>query len=383
MIKEIKADQLRIGMCVCGIDKPSSNSTYRYNTFFIRDQKELEYLLGLSDRFYIDTEQGDDVATPCSSPEKDFAYYFQAYSAFLPRLSVLYGSLRQQRSLDFNSAKVLTEDLMKLVIDNPTVMVACCWERLDRQASDELSRKSLNVAIFCLALAWQLGLSTIETFNLGLGALLHDIGITQVPEAILNKQGPLTSEERSVLEQHVIYGLKLLATLDAVPADVKKIVYHHHERFDGQGYPGKLKGEGIDLAARLVSMISVFEALTRDRVYSQSLTPEHAIEFLHASGDTLFDQRLIEHFTRVLGIYPEGSIVELSTGHLAVVAEVNPSDRFTPKLKYLTDEHKNLLDEQTMVGAEPFVASEGQILKLLIKDEPVLPFLHVCWEQWT
>lgn len=381
MIKQICADQLRLGMCVCGVGRQTGDSSYHHNQFVIKDQHELDYLLSLSKVFYIDTEQGLDVLASSHPQEKDFAYYLQAYLLLLPRLDALYAGLKMGKALDFAAAKNINQDLMRLVIDNPVAMIGSCWEPLEQEPANELSRKSLNVAVFSLALGWRLGVSTVEVFNLGLGALLHDIGITQLPEALLNKQAPLTADERAIMEHHTLYGLKLLASQKSVPADVKKIVYQHHERFDGQGYPGKLKGEAIDLAARLIGMTSVFEALTRDRVYSRCLTPENAIQFLHASGNTLFDQRLIDQFIGVLGVYPKGAVVELSSGHLAVVSEVNLDDRLAPKLRLLTDEHKNLLDELTLSDEESASHLQASILKILDKNEPILPFLQLYRQQ--
>lgn len=381
MIKEIRADQLRLGMCVCSVSKPSADSSYHHNKFFIKDQNELDYLLALSEVFYIDSEAGLDVVEAAAPAGKDATYYFKAYVALLPKLNTLFERLRQEKSLDFNGAKAFTQDLMALVIDNPALVMDCCWEKIDPSTYDAYSRESMNVAIFCLAMGWHLGLSTVEVFNLGLGALIHDIGITQVPDAIINKPGALTPEERAIIEQHTLYGVKLLGSLKSVPIEIKKIVLHHHERFDGQGYPAKLKGEAIDWAARLVGMVSVFEALTRDRAYCLGLSPEQAMQFLHVSGDTMFDQQLVEQFTRVLGIYPEGAVVELSSGHLAFVTEVDNEHGFMPKLKILTDEHKNLLDEWAFDKTESDFPTDVHIQKLLAKNEPILPLLKVYLEQ--
>ena len=304
MIKEIHADQLRLGMCVCSVGKLSADSSYNHNKFFVNNQNELDYLLALSesDIFYIDTDMGRDIDEENAPQLKDARYYFKAYLALLPRLNTLFEGLRRDKTLNFDGVKSFIQDLMVLVIDNPDLMMACCWEKIDPDAYDAFSRESMNVAIFSLALGWHLDLSTVEVFNLGIGALLHDIGITQVPDAIINKPGPLTAEERAIVEQHTLYGVKLLTHLKSVPLEIKKIVLHHHERIDGHGYPAKLKGNAIDWMARLVGMVSVFEALTRDRAYCLGLSPEQAMHFLHVSGDTLFDQQLVEQFTLILGI---------------------------------------------------------------------------------
>ncbi|MEA1870856.1 MAG: HD-GYP domain-containing protein [Candidatus Bipolaricaulota bacterium] len=145
----------------------------------------------------------------------------------------------------------------------------------------------------------RLGLSGDKLISLSYAAYLHDIGKVKVPDEILNKPGPLTDEEWEEMRKHPIYGEQMLADKEFL-ADAAKLVLAHHERYDGSGYPNKLKGEKIPVEARIIAVVDSYDAMTSDRPYRLALPQGEACWELRRNAGTQFDPRVVEAFLTVL-----------------------------------------------------------------------------------
>nr|MBA3445961.1 HD-GYP domain-containing protein [Gemmatimonadales bacterium] len=133
-----------------------------------------------------------------------------------------------------------------------------------------------RVATYSLAVACALGLDEAELTTIRLGAYLHDVGKVRVPHEILNKPGRLTREEFEVIQLHPVYGVELLAAIE-FPWDIKPIIRWHHERYDGTGYPDRLKGDEIPVNAQIICIADVFDALTTTRSYRPAMSHREAL----------------------------------------------------------------------------------------------------------
>src|SRR4029078_921669 len=151
-----------------------------------------------------------------------------------------------------------------------------------------------RVAFFACVLADSTGMDSRSLFWFRLGALLHDIGKIIVPTEVLNKAGELSAEEWEIMERHPESGLELVSDID-FPGDVRAIIRNHHERWDGTGYPDGLAGEAIPLAARILCVADVYDALTTPRSYRPGLTHARAAEIMRSSPGQ-FDPQLLETF---------------------------------------------------------------------------------------
>ena len=241
-----------------------------------------------------------------------------------------------------------------------------------KDKSDTLARKSVNVCILALAFGKHIGIPKDKMYALGLGALLHDIGMVQIPNRILLKKQPLTPAERMIMEKHTEYGLAVLAKTPGIPVDALKIVHSHHERMDGKGYPQKLQAKEIGLLVRMVTIVSVYEALTWECFYTETLSPVAALKYLYTSGKAIFDAHLVEKFIQALGIYPSGCVVELNTGELGIVVNINPQDRLHPTLCIVTNAQKQLLSQEYVVDLAERTAKSIEIVKTLEMDNPII-----------
>jgi HD-GYP domain-containing protein (c-di-GMP phosphodiesterase class II) len=197
---------------------------------------------------------------------------------------------------------------------------------------------SFNVALYSTALAMKAGFGEKELIEIGMGAMLHDVGKMSIPCEILQKPGQLTEEELEIMKKHTEYGFELLRRQDDIPLLAAHCAFQHHERYDGSGYPRRLKGEEIHLYARIIAVSDVFDALTSHRVYRAPKLPHEAMEILFTGAGTQFEQRFVEYLRDTIAIYPLGMTVTLNTGEVGVIIDYNKGLPSRPIVRILTDE---------------------------------------------
>jgi HD-GYP domain-containing protein (c-di-GMP phosphodiesterase class II) len=196
-----------------------------------------------------------------------------------------------------------------------------------------------------------LEISSLEA--LALGGLLLDVGKTRLPEELLHKSGPLNPQERQQMEKHVDIGVQILADSqetpdgEAIPLEVLQMVAAHHERADGSGYPQGLENDAIPLFGRIASIVDSYDAMTSKSPFghSEPMTPHEAVTELYELSEKKYQAELIEQFIQAVGIYPTGSLVELSTGEVGAVVAVNGLKRLRPEIVLLLDKNKQPLSE--------------------------------------
>jgi len=199
----------------------------------------------------------------------------------------------------------------------------------DTMGGEDLYFHSLNVTMLSMMMARELRLPQDVVGSLGMGALFHDVGRKEIPNRILMKTEPLTLAERHLYEMHCQYGVELSQRLKFSPSIVA-IIREHHEFFDGTGYPAKLKGETIGLLPRIVVIANHYDELCNPSNIAEALTPNEALSLMFAKLRSKFDPKLLQVFIRCLGVYPPGTIVQLSNGVIGMVATVNTTRPMKP-----------------------------------------------------
>lgn len=154
---------------------------------------------------------------------------------------------------------------------------------------DYLYHHSMNVCVYSTMLGMAHGYSRDELMTLGIGALLHDIGKTQIPLELLRKKEPLSEKEYDLIKQHAVYGFQFLKDEPNIPLIAAHCALQHHERMDGSGYPRGLKGDEIHEYARLIGLVDSYDAMTTHRVYRNALLPHQALEILFTGSGTLYE----------------------------------------------------------------------------------------------
>jgi HD-GYP domain-containing protein (c-di-GMP phosphodiesterase class II) len=178
---------------------------------------------------------------------------------------------------------------------------------------------SLSVAVLSIAIGKYLSFNRLELNRLGMSAIMHDIGKTSIPLAIINKSTKLNREEYSLMKTHSPEGYDYLQRTTIGDDEIRRSVLLHHEKIDGTGYPYGAKGQEIPVWSRIISVADVYDALTSDRPYRKPMPSAEALEYIMGGIDSSFDYDVVSAFVKKVELYPVGSFVELSTGETAVV----------------------------------------------------------------
>lgn len=196
---------------------------------------------------------------------------------------------------------------------------------------------SINVCILSLVMGMMIELEPEALRQLGLGAMVHDIGKVFIDADILNKPGPLEPEEYEQVKKHTLLGVSEIKNYNQLSKPVREIIRHHHEWANGSGYPDRLKNEEIPVMAKIVSICDVYDSLTSDRVYKERIQPQEALEYLLSMSGRQFDDYLLKRFFSCIRLYPSGMCVFLSTGEKAEILSNNPHWPTRPVVKILAN----------------------------------------------
>jgi HD-GYP domain-containing protein (c-di-GMP phosphodiesterase class II) len=167
---------------------------------------------------------------------------------------------------------------------------------------------------------------------------------------------------------HVSYGLEILQESGTLNQDVIDMVAHHHERYDGSGYPDGLTQDDIPSFARIAAIVDTYDAITSNRSYAAAISPSEAIRLLYQGRDAEFQAELVEAFIQAVGIYPAGTLVELSSGEVGVVVAEYRSRRLRPRVMVLLDAEKNTLAESKMINLQDDAGSDSTSLLTIAKS---------------
>lgn len=234
---------------------------------------------------------------------------------------------KQASKIDIRAVDSSVQTTIQRIVTNKELLESL----IDLRVYDEYTyAHSSNVMSLALVVGHALGFPPEKLRILGIGALLHDIGKAMVPEAILHKPGKLTEEEFNIMATHPANGIMMLASYGWATTDIKNIVFQHHEKFNGSGYPMKLSGSAISEMARIVSVVDVYDALISDRPYKVGLPPNVVYQAIINGSGEHFDPRIVQAFVRFIVPYPTGCQVLLNTGQIARVVRVSHSDLMRP-----------------------------------------------------
>ncbi len=240
--------------------------------------------------------------------------------------------LKAGQPIDITPLAAVAEEMVDTMFTHGDAML--CLARI-RAKDAYLMEHSMNVAILLANFGRYLGLERSVLKELTLGGLLHDVGKIMTPDEVLNKPGKLTDEEFGVMRQHVVHSYDILSNTAGITPTMLEVAANHHERLDGTGYPQRLKGEQLSLYTRMSGIVDVYDAVTADRVYKQGMQPTQAFRILLKGIDQHFDAELVTKFIKCMGVYPVGTLVQLSNQRLAVVMQRNEQQPLKPMVKVI------------------------------------------------
>jgi HD-GYP domain-containing protein (c-di-GMP phosphodiesterase class II) len=266
-----------------------------------------------------------------------FGELLQSYAAGLDLLRQTAARLLAGRPADLDATVRLTEHLADLISDDPAQALMLTTVK----SYDEYTyHHMVNVCILTLALARAIGLPRERAVALGIGGLLHDVGKVKVPQDVLQHDGALDEEQWRLIRRHPIDGAGLILVTTGDPLNAAlSVVLEHHAAFDGSGYPALSGHRAPSLPARLVAVADSFDALTSKRSYRKPEERRQALSLLQAGAGRAYDPRVVRTFVRLLGVFPVGSLVQLSDGQIAVVVHNHDRLLARPTVRPVLDAH--------------------------------------------
>ncbi len=297
-----------------------------------------------------DSQDGKTLLKPMAVQENKEIY--RLYTDMVEKLDSFFSELTDSTDNAKRSLDQVVQSVLAAVRDQQREIIGFILGG-DVQGKP-LAKNSINSAILSTVIGKELKLPAYRLLHLTTGALLHDVGMTRVPEAILRKQGDLSEDEQQKMRAHTLLSYKIITKELAFPEDVGRIALQHHERWDGDGYPRKARGQDIDLLARIVSVADAFEAMVSEKPYRNSMIGYTAMKNLLSDNSRRFDPEVLRVFIKSMGIYPIGSIVLLNNAVIARVVDVHPDAPLRPKLRSLIDEY-----------GKQYANDEGDIIDLL------------------
>lgn len=352
MLKKIPVAHLRLGMHLQAFCGEWLEHPFWRTRFVLKDPQDLALIFRSSIKeVWIDIDKGSDVdadvdagepfetaeqiplAIPVKQQRNSFADEVKRASHIVAKgrqaVVSMFREARMGRAIDADAAAPLVEEISNSMLRNPGALISIA--RL-KTADDYTYLHSVAVCALMISLARQLGLDEQQTRSAGFAGLLHDLGKATIPAAVLNKPGKLSEAEFALIKTHPKAGLELLVGGAGNDGIIRDVCLHHHEKFDGSGYPDGLSGETISLHARMGAVCDVYDAISSNRPYKAGWDPAESIRRM-AEWKGHFDPVIFQAFVKSLGIYPVGSLIRLESGKLAVVLEQNARSLLKPKIR--------------------------------------------------
>jgi len=383
-MKKIDIWDLKVGMFIRELDRPWIETPFMLQGLWITSPKDIEEVKRYCKHVFIDPDKGKDIDSdlalvgqsayiPPAGEQKPIKVerppVYKVLVRFENEVNVaknihkqatdvvhnMYDDVRMGKSIDTQGAKTTVSTIVDSIIRNPDAQV---WLTHLKDKDEYTAIHSLNVCILSLAFGRHMGFSRDMLNELGLGALLHDLGKIRVPVQVLNKPGKLSNEEFKLMKLHPVYGKEILSTTNGLSQNVVDVAYSHHERMNGSGYPHGLNSDQISLYGRMVAIVDMYDAITSQRVYHHGIHSMDAMKQLYELRQTDLDQKMVEQFIQCLGIYPVGSIVELVCGAVGIVISINRERRLKPKILLVLNEKKERIMPPRIIDLAKFDAAK-------------------------
>jgi HD-GYP domain-containing protein (c-di-GMP phosphodiesterase class II) len=245
------------------------------------------------------------------------------------------------------------------------------WLNMMQDKSAYIYSHSVDNCALAIVFGRFMGLPKKDLRTLAMGMLMMDIGNIRIPEQILNKKGRLTDAEYRIVKRHVGHSVEILKSTDGMNEDIINIALTHHERFDGTGYPNSLSGVQIPVYGRIAAILDCYLAMTTVKPFSSPKSAYTALQNIYNWRGTAFQPELVEQFLQCMGVYPTGSLVEMSNGEIGIVLEKNETQRMRPKIMLILKSDKSHFEEFEIIDlAEKYEDESGKPLNILRGIDP-------------
>jgi HD-GYP domain-containing protein (c-di-GMP phosphodiesterase class II) len=396
-ITEVKVSlsDLKSGMFVSRLDRPWLESPYKVQGFLIKGEEDIGRLQKYCKYVYIDTKKSSDLQENLATAAKVLSDNEQKHllinaqpkeypnkSGFKSELKIAYtehailskaiaGVMEQvtkNNKLDLPTIRKAVMPMVESVIRNPD---AFSWLTMMKRRDDYAYTHSVSSSIWAAAFGRNLGLPIKKIHTLVVGALLFDVGKTKLPEKLILNLNQYNAVEHNLIKKHVEYSLDIVKSIEGIEDDIYEMIATHHERHDGSGYPRGLKGNEIPLFGKMAGIIDCYDAIISERLHAPAMSPHDAIKNLYNWSGNEFQAELIEQFIQVVGVYPVGTLVELSDGRVGVVIAHNQVRRLKPRIMLVLNKDKALYKQfDTINLLKQTEGEDGQSLNIVKTVDP-------------
>jgi HD-GYP domain-containing protein (c-di-GMP phosphodiesterase class II) len=363
--RKVDVSQLAAGMFVCRLDRPWTETPFPLQGFLVQSAADIATLRQFCQHVWIDIEKcidrgprglllrlgyrpsGGDAsaivepvqyqdATPVDEelPRAEVAWH--TVRAFATRCI---DDIRAGRRVSVEEVVATIEPVVASVVRNPD---AYFWLDALRKRDAYAYSHAINGCALAATFGRQLGFPRQTLVDLSSGGMLMDIGMAAIDQDACNHDRALDASQRLAMQQHVALGIERLEAAGLASGALTEMIGAHHERHDGSGYPHGLGALEIPLSGRILGIVDTFDSLCSDRPHRAALSKHHALQAMYRERERLFQGELLEQFSQALGVYPTGSLVELSTGEVAVVMAQNIARRLFPRVTVLTRPDKTI-----------------------------------------
>ena len=390
MDRKVNVAYLKTGMYISNLDRPWLDTPFMLEGFLIDNDDDLSTLSQYCTFVYIDPERGIGAAQYADdgtylktntylerflqdnkkkvnyentiSVKEELPAAQSALEDASNQVANIMEQVKEGKNLDINAVRGVVEPILDSIIRNSE---AYMWLSMMQKKSSYTYSHSVDNCALAIAFGRYMGLPKKDLKTLAIGLLMMDMGNVRIPEAILNKKEKLTEAEYRIVKKHVLHGVELLKTTEGMNEDVINIAMTHHERFDGSGYPNALVGTHIPVYGRMAAIIDCYDAMTSNRPFSSAKSPYTALQNIYNWRGTAFQPELVEQFLQCMGVYPTGSLVEMTNGEVGIVLAQNTTQRMRPQVMLVLEEDKEPMKEyQTIDLSEQFEDSTGYPLNI-------------------
>jgi hypothetical protein len=359
-MKKILAADLKEGQTFSNPVYIDSSSIFvPENTPILKKDLELLTALGITELFMEDSSPSapsapSPKAASTAAPPKKAEPVFQQSKFISPDVSTsinkltdyinsIFAAIKLKKQINIRLLWHITDSLTTIVKtyrDDALKLILCG----DAAAGLEMAKNSVDTAILSAVMGDELEFPSNKTRELVAAALLHDVGMLRLPEAIVKKAGELSARELAIMQSHTLHSFNIMKKELMYPDSVCAIALQHHEHWDGNGYPGRISESKIADSALIVAVVDAFVAMMSKKTYRNTMTGYQAMKTLLSENGLCFSPAVLKLFVKIMGVYPIGSGVLLNDNSIAMVTNINAEFPLRPVVQTLVDKNGDAVE---------------------------------------
>lgn len=394
--QKVGVQDLKIGMYVSRLDRPWLETRFLFQGFHISNDRDIQELQQHCEHVFIDPERGESAQRPLkpivtsggkdklakvfqkahseqrypiiTSVEEELQASTESRRHTLDVVTNMLEDLKAGRRIKVQAIRQAVEGMIASIIRNPD---AFFWLTRLKDKDTYAYAHCVDACGLAVAFGRHLGFSKPELEDLAVGTLLFDVGKLQLPVELLKKPGRLTDQEYALIRRHVEFGARMVSEMKGSNKEIISVVLHHHERHDGSGYPRGVPGRRIPVKGRIAALVDCYDAITSERAYSHAMSAYDAVQLIYKWRDKDFQADMVEQFIQCIGLYPIGTLVELSTGEVGIVMAQNRVRRLRPKVMLILNKDKVAYEfNPTLDLIEDPLDEDGNVIEI---RHPLVP----------